>query len=55
MPITGYPEATDWFLLIAAVLFGIAGLLAALQRPDPTRGALVPFGLTLLAIALLVL
>jgi hypothetical protein len=51
----GHIDFADVCFLIAAILFFIAGLLAAVRRPDPTSGALVPFGLTLTAIALLVL
>jgi hypothetical protein len=52
---SGHQLLSDWLLLIAAVLFVIAGILAWSGRPDPSRGALVPFGLTLTAVALLVL
>ena len=52
---SGHVVAADWLFLIAAILFLVAGILAAIQRPDPTHGALVPFGLTLAAVAFLVL
>jgi hypothetical protein len=52
---SGHVLLSDWLLLIGAILFVIAGVLAWTGRPDPTRGALVPVGLALVAIALLVL
>ena len=51
----GHVDLSDWLFLIAAVLFAVAGVYAALQRPEPTHGALIPFGLALVAVALLVL
>lgn len=53
--LSGHIVLADWLYLFAAILFVIAGALAASKRPDPTNGALVPFGLTLLAVAFLVL
>ncbi len=53
--ITGHPTLADWLLLIAAIAFVIHAILAWTARPDPTRGALLPAGLALVAIALLVL
>jgi hypothetical protein len=52
---TGHVDLADWLFLIAAILFVLAGVLAAIQKPDPTHGALVPFGLALIAVAWLVL
>jgi len=53
--ITGYVDLADWLWLFAAIAFIIAGLIAVSGRPDPTRGALVPFGLALAAVAWLVI
>ena len=62
--IGSYPETSEWLLLIAAVLFVIAALLKFTQQAatdgvrnvvDPTRGALVPIGLALVAVAWLIL
>ena len=62
--IGSYPETSEWLLLIAAVLFIIAALLlfgvragtdATHAVTDPTRGALVPIGLALVAVAWLIL
>ena len=53
--ITGHTTLSDWLLLIAVIVFAIAGLLAWTKRPDPTTGALVPIGLALTALAWLVL
>jgi hypothetical protein len=52
--IDGYHETAEWLLLFAAIFFVAAGALAISNRPDPSKGALVAFGLGLLAIALLV-
>jgi hypothetical protein len=51
---SGNLDLADVLLLIAVVLFAVAGVIAALARPDPARGSLVPFGLALTALALLV-
>jgi hypothetical protein len=67
--IDGYPETAEWFLLVAAILFGVSGLLlgaarrtetapsAAARRPlvGDYELALIPFGLALVALALLIL
>ena len=53
--LSGHVDLADWLWLIAAVLFAVAGVLAAIQKPDPTHGALVPFGLSLVALGWLVL
>lgn len=53
--ISGHAVLADWLMLFAVVFFVAAGALAASKRPDPTNGALVPFGLALTALALLVL
>ena len=53
--ISGHQLLSEWLFLIAAVLFAVAAVLAVTGRPDPTRGALVPAGLTLVALAWLVL
>ena len=53
--ISGHVTVADWLLLIGAVLFVLAGIFAALQRPEPSHGALVPFALALVAVAWLVL
>ena len=52
--IDGHHTLADWLWLIAAILFTIAALLAATGRPDPSRGALVPAGLALVAVGWLV-
>jgi hypothetical protein len=52
---SGHVLLADWLFLIAAILLLAAALIAALQRPDPSHGALAPTGLTLIAIAWLVL
>jgi hypothetical protein len=52
---SGHADGAEWLFLIAAILFLIAGVLALFQRPDPTNGGLVPFGLMLVAVAWLVL
>jgi hypothetical protein len=51
--INGYAETSEWLLLIAAVLFVVAALLK-FTVSDPTRGALVPIGLALVATAWLI-
>ena len=53
--ISGHAVLADWLMLFAFIFFVAAGLLAAVKRPDPTNGALVPVGLALTALALLVL
>jgi hypothetical protein len=64
--IDGYGDLAEWLMLFAAVAFVVAAAIAWSARPhvegatgwrtvDPTRGALIPFGLTLVAIALLVI
>ncbi len=62
--ITGYADLADWLMLLAVVLFVVAGVLGwsaytptatTPARPDPTRGSLVAFGLAAGALALLVL
>jgi hypothetical protein len=53
--IDGHVTLADWLLLIATIAFVIHAVLAWTARPDPTRGALLPTGLALVAIALLVL
>jgi hypothetical protein len=53
--IDGHADVADWLWLFAAILFFIAGVLAWTQRPDPTRGALVPFGVTLVTVGWLIL
>lgn len=53
--VTDHAELADWLWLVAAVLFGVAGLLIFTQRPDPSKGSLVAFGLAAMAIAWLVL
>ena len=62
--IGSYPETSEWLLLIAAIVFVIAALLLFAVRAgadgvrsvvDPTRGALVPIGLALVAVAWLIL
>jgi hypothetical protein len=45
----------DVLFLIAAILFFVEALLRASAKPEPTRGVLVPLGLTLIAIAWLLL
>ena len=55
--IGSYPETSEWLLLIAAVLlFAVrAGTDGVRGVVDPTRGALVPIGLALVAVAWLIL
>lgn len=52
---TGHGALADWLFLAAAIVFVLAGLIAATQNPDKSHGSLVPAGLALVAIALLVL
>jgi hypothetical protein len=52
---SGHADGAEWLFLIAAILFLVAGLLAMFKRPDPTSGALVPFGLMCVAVAWLIL
>ena len=51
----GHTYLADWLFLIAAVVFAVAAIFAAIQKPDPTHGALLPTGLVLVAVAWLVL
>lgn len=51
----GHVYLADWLFLIAAVVFFVVALLAALKKPDPTHGALLPTGLMLVSVAWLVL
>jgi hypothetical protein len=53
--IDGNPELSDWLLLVAAVVFVLAGLITSTGTPDKSKGSLIPAGLALVAIALLVL
>ncbi len=53
--VTGYADLADWLMLLAVVLFVAAGVLAITDRPDPSKGSLVAFGLAAMALALLVL
>jgi uncharacterized membrane protein len=64
--VDGYGDTAEWLMVLAAIAFFVAAVIAWSARPhvegatgwrttDPTRGALVPFGLTLVAIALLVI
>lgn len=63
--IDGYHETAEWLLLIAAIVFGVSGvLLAANERaPEPRARrsfadfdlALIPFGLCLATLGWLVL
>jgi hypothetical protein len=52
---SGHALLADWLFLIAALLFVLAGLIAATQNPDKSRGSLIPAGLALVALAWLVL
>ena len=52
---SGHVDLADWLYLIAAVVFVVDAVLKLVGRPDPTRGALIPVGLALLAVAWLVL
>ena len=52
--INGYGETSEWLLLIAAVVFVIAALLRLTQQAAADRGALVPIGLALVAVAWLI-
>lgn len=51
----GHVYAADWLFLIAAVIFGLAAIIAGARLPDRTRGTLIPAGLCLVAIAWLLL
>jgi hypothetical protein len=51
----GHTYLADWLFLIGAILFGLCALFAAIKKPDPTNGALLPAGLTAIAVAWLVL
>ncbi|HKX72316.1 MAG TPA: hypothetical protein VJM75_13855 [Acidimicrobiales bacterium] len=63
--INGYGDLAEWLVLLAAILFVVAGFLTwtyaptgtttAPARPDPTRGTLIAFGLAALALAWLIL
>lgn len=53
--ITGYPDFAEWLVLFGFIAFVCSAVLRLTQRPDPSRGALVPIGLALLALAWLVL
>ena len=53
--LSGHILLADWAFLIALVLFAVAAVIAAIQRPDPSHGALIPAGLALIALAWLVL
>jgi hypothetical protein len=52
---SGHTTLADWLFLVAAVLFVLAGLISTTGTPDRSRGALVPAGLALVAVAWLVL
>jgi hypothetical protein len=52
---SGHDDLSDWLLLIAAILFVLAGMIVTTQTPDRSKGALIPAGLALMAVALLVL
>lgn len=47
-------DAADVLFLVALVVFVIAAALAGMDRPDPTRGALIPIGFALLSLAFLI-
>lgn len=51
----GHLFASDLLMLIAAVFFFCGGLLLYSERPDPTHGAMIYFGLCLVAVGLLLL
>jgi hypothetical protein len=51
----GHTYLADWLFLLAVVVFAVATLGAGLKWPDRTHGALVPLGLTLVALAWLLL
>jgi hypothetical protein len=53
--IAGYAELAEWLVLFAFIAFVCSAVLAMGQRPDPSRGALIPLGLALAALAWLVL
>ena len=55
--IDGHPALSDWLLLIAAVVFAVAAVVAYIRQAVPRDWvpSLVPVGLTLLAVGLLVL
>lgn len=53
--ISNYGDLAEWLLLFAVIAFVIAGCLVLTNRPDPTRGSLLAFGLALMALAFLVL
>jgi hypothetical protein len=53
---SGEVDWADALFLIAAILFVVDALLRASRLPkDPTRGTLTPLGLTLVAVAFLLL
>lgn len=52
---SGHDDLSDLLLLIAAIVFVLAGMIATTMNPDRSRGALIPAGLALMAVALLVL
>ena len=51
----GHVYLADWLFLLAAIVFAIVAIFAAIKKPDPTHGALLPTGLVLVAVAWLVL
>jgi len=53
--LSGHVTLADWLWLIAAIVFVIHAVILWTARPDPARGALLPAGLALTALALLVL
>jgi hypothetical protein len=53
--VSGHTDLADWLFLIGAICAGLASLLMLTARPDPSRGALFPAALALVAIGLLVL
>lgn len=54
---TGHHAAADWLFLIAAILFAVAALAVYLRQAVPRDWvpSLVPAGLTLVAVAWLIL
>jgi hypothetical protein len=51
----GHTYLADWLFLLAVIAFGLATIIAGAKLVDRTRGVLVPLGLTLVALAWLLL
>lgn len=51
----GHTAIAEWLELLSAILFVLGGMVTTTERPDPSKGALIPAGLALLAIAFIFL